>query len=67
MQECPYPEQFNTETMECENFEKVECGKRKDTKDACKSYPNKSLRKNAVRPRFYYKITPCCLNVLTNT
>ena len=36
MQECAYPKQFNTKTMKCEEFEKVDCGKRKNTKDGCK-------------------------------
>ena len=36
MQECAYPKQFSNQTMQCEEFEKVECGKRKDTKDGCK-------------------------------
>ena len=36
MQECAYPKLFNTETKKCEEFEKVNCGKRKETKDGCK-------------------------------
>lgn len=38
MQECSYPQLFNTETKKCEAFENVDCGQRKETTDGCKSY-----------------------------
>ncbi|GFO29148.1 chitin binding beak protein 1 [Plakobranchus ocellatus] len=33
--ECPYPQQFSTETNQCEDFEKVDCGQRQEFADAC--------------------------------
>ncbi|WAR27146.1 hypothetical protein MAR_012850, partial [Mya arenaria] len=38
--ECRYPQLFNTETKQCDNFENVKCGTRTEFKDGCqyKSY-----------------------------
>lgn len=37
MQECSYPQLFNTKTLHCDDFETVECGARNETKDGCKN------------------------------
>ncbi|WAR27183.1 hypothetical protein MAR_012887 [Mya arenaria] len=34
--ECVYPKLFNTETKQCDHFENVKCGTRKEFKDGCK-------------------------------
>jgi len=39
--ECPYPDLFNNLTMQCDDFENVQCGRRMEPMDPCKS--NKSL------------------------
>ena len=36
LQECPYPDIFNTETMACDHFENVKCGARVEFKNGCK-------------------------------
>ncbi|KAH3820314.1 hypothetical protein DPMN_122060 [Dreissena polymorpha] len=33
--ECSYPELFHAETKQCEHFENVKCGSRREFKDAC--------------------------------
>ncbi|XP_052781428.1 uncharacterized protein LOC128217983 [Mya arenaria] len=33
--ECRYPQLFNTETKQCDNFENVKCGTRTEFKDGC--------------------------------
>ena len=33
--ECSYPQLFNADTKQCEHFENVKCGTRKEFKDAC--------------------------------
>lgn len=35
MEECTYPQFFSTKTEKCEDFEKVDCGKRMETTDGC--------------------------------
>ena len=43
MQECPYPQLFNAATKQCDNFENVDCAKRKEIANACKYLPTFSL------------------------
>ena len=57
MQECPYPRQFNTRIMKCDDFENVECGNRQDTKDACQYLVNQCLFVGCFRCPFTY---PSC-------
>lgn len=58
MQECPYPTQFDTKTMKCEDFERVDCGKRRDTKDGCQYRANRCTRSHCIPCVFRY---PSCL------
>jgi len=34
--ECSYPDVFNAATMQCDDFENVECGDREEFENACK-------------------------------
>ena len=45
LQECPYPELFDTEKMSCQNFEEVNCGGRTEFKNPCKLYQRCSTYK----------------------
>ena len=40
MQECPYPTQFDIKNMECDDFEKIQCGQRTDKKHPCQYRAN---------------------------
>jgi len=33
--ECPYPDLFNNNTLSCDNFENVNCGRRMEPMDPC--------------------------------
>ena len=36
MQECPYPQLFNSRSLECDDFQNVDCAERTETVDGCK-------------------------------
>ncbi|XP_041360363.1 uncharacterized protein LOC121376525 [Gigantopelta aegis] len=48
-QECPYPKQFSLATRQCENYEDVDCGTRKDAKAPC-DYRENVCGKSHCRP-----------------
>ncbi|WAR05417.1 FCGBP-like protein [Mya arenaria] len=39
--ECPYPDLFNNVTMQCDDFEHVQCGRRMEPMDPCDYIQNK--------------------------
>ncbi|RUS79491.1 hypothetical protein EGW08_012759, partial [Elysia chlorotica] len=39
-QECPYPQLFNVNTLQCEHFSSVDCGTREEPRDPCEYLAN---------------------------
>ncbi|XP_061186491.1 uncharacterized protein LOC133194564 [Saccostrea echinata] len=46
--ECPYPKLFNAQTLKCEMFFYVKCGKRKEYKSGCDYFANQCLRSHCI-------------------
>ena len=39
MEECTYPQLFNSQTLRCENYTDVDCGQRQEHVEPCESNP----------------------------
>ncbi|XP_064606136.1 uncharacterized protein LOC135471018 [Liolophura sinensis] len=59
LDECPYPQLFNSETSKCEDFVNVTCGTRKEPKAPCE-YRKRQCQVAHCRP--CWAVTPSCVN-----